>query len=78
MAQATTEINVFSRAVVHERKIPFEVVYPEPEITREKAMQAFMPLMGQSEKNFPQGMLLYEINEEITVIISKWGSQIWT
>lgn len=62
---ASTAINVFARAVVRERKIPFEIVSLEPEITREKAMQAFMSLRGQSEKNFPQGMSLDEINEEI-------------
>ncbi len=37
-------INVFARAVVRERKIPFEIVSPEPEITREQAMQAFLSL----------------------------------
>ncbi|MDE6844721.1 MAG: type II toxin-antitoxin system RelB/DinJ family antitoxin [Lachnospiraceae bacterium] len=62
---ASTAINVFARAVVRERKIPFEIVSPEPEITREKAMQAFMELRVQAEKNFPKGMTLEEINEEI-------------
>lgn len=62
---ASTAINVFARAVVRERKIPFEIVSPEPEITREKAMQAFLSLRAQAEKNFPQGMSLEEINEEI-------------
>ena len=62
---ASTAINVFARAVVRERKIPFEIISPEPEITREKAMQAFMSLRAQSEKNFPQGLSLDEINEEI-------------
>ncbi len=62
---ASTAINVFARAVVRERKIPFEIVSPEPEITREKAMQAFMSIREQSVKNFPQGMSLEEINEEI-------------
>ena len=37
---ASTAINVFARAVVRERKIPFEIASPQPEITREKAMQA--------------------------------------
>lgn len=62
---ASTAINVFARAVVRERKIPFEIVSLEPEITREKAMQAFLSLRAQAEKNFPQGMSLEEINEEI-------------
>lgn len=62
---ASTAINVFARAVVRERKIPFEIVSPEPQITREKALQAFMSIRAQAEKDFPQGMSLDEINEEI-------------
>ena len=42
-----------------------DIVSPEPEITREKAMQAFMSLRAQAEKDFPQGMSLDEINDEI-------------
>ena len=64
---ASTAINVFARAVVRERKIPFEIVSPEPELTREKARQAFISLRAQSEKNFPQGMALDEINEELSL-----------
>ncbi|MGN1418052.1 MAG: type II toxin-antitoxin system RelB/DinJ family antitoxin [Acutalibacteraceae bacterium] len=62
---ASTAINVFARAVVRERKIPFEIASPQPEITREKAMQAFAALRSQSAENFPNGMSLGEINEEI-------------
>ena len=62
---ASTAINVFARTVVRERKIPFEITSPAPEITREKALQAFMSLRTQSERNFPQGLSLDEINEEI-------------
>ena len=62
---ASTAINVFARAVVRERKIPFEIASPDSEITREKALQAFTALREQSAKNFPQGMSLEEINEEI-------------
>lgn len=62
---ASTAINVFARAVVRERKIPFEIVSPEPQVTREKALQAFMSIRAQAEKDFPQGMSLDEINEEI-------------
>jgi len=56
---ASTAINVFARAVVRERKIPFEIVSPEPEIAREQAMQAFLSFRAQAEKNFPQGMCLF-------------------
>lgn len=53
------------QTTVQARKVSFEIVSPEPEITREKAMQAFLSLRAQSEKNFPQDMSLDEINEEI-------------
>ena len=61
----STAINVFARAVVRERKIPFEIAASEPEITRKKAMQAFTALREQSAENFPEGMSLGEINVEI-------------
>lgn len=62
---ASTAINVFARAVVRERKIPFEIASPEPEITREKAMQAFFAIREQAKHNGLQDMTLDEINEEI-------------
>lgn len=62
---ASTAINVFARAVVRERKIPFEIASPEPGVTREKAMQAFMAIRAKAEKDFPDGMSLDEINDEI-------------
>jgi len=61
----TTAINVFARAVVRERKIPFEISSPEPEVTRENALKAFMSIRDMSAKNFPNGMSLDEINDEI-------------
>jgi len=61
----STAINVFARAVVRERKIPFEIASPKPEVTREKAMQAFLAVREQSAQNYPDGMSLDDINEEI-------------
>ena len=61
----TTAINVFAKAVVRERRIPFEISAPAPEITREGAMQAFLALREQAAKNFPDGLSLDEINAEI-------------
>ena len=61
----STAINVFARAVVRERRIPFEITSPEPEITREKAMQAFAAIRAQSAKDFPVELSLEEINAEI-------------
>lgn len=61
----STAINVFARAVVRERKIPFEISSSHSEITREKAMEAFLSLREQAKKDFPEGMTLNEINDEI-------------
>ena len=62
---ASTAINVFARAVVRERKIPFEISSPKSDVTREQAVRAFLALRSQAKKDFPQGMSLDEINEEI-------------
>lgn len=60
---ASTAINVFARAVVRQRKIPFEIESPDP--GREKAMLAFMALREQAKNNGVQDLSLNEINEEI-------------
>ena len=62
---ASTAINVFARAVVRQRKIPFEISSPESEITREGAMQAFMALRAQAKNNGIADMSLDDINKEI-------------
>ena len=67
----TTAINVFAKAVVRERRIPFEISAPAQEITREKAMQAFMSLREQSARNFPEELSLEEINAEINAVRSE-------
>ena len=56
----STAINVFARAVVRQRKIPFE-------ITREGAMQAFTALRAQAKANGVSGMSLEDINKEINL-----------
>lgn len=61
---ASTAINVFARAVVRQRKIPFEIASPESDITREGAMQAFMTLREQAKDNGIADMSLDEINKE--------------
>ena len=50
---------------MRERRIPFEITAPEPELTRENAMLAFMNLRMQTKKNGVADMPLEEINEEI-------------
>jgi addiction module RelB/DinJ family antitoxin len=61
---ATTAFNVFARAVVRERKIPFEIQASE-EVTRDSGMQAFLALRDEAKKNGVQDLTLDEINEEI-------------
>ena len=61
----STAINVFAKAVVRERRIPFEITSPEKDISREKDLNAFYALREASSKNFPEGMSLEEINSEI-------------
>ncbi|MBR3510318.1 MAG: type II toxin-antitoxin system RelB/DinJ family antitoxin [Lachnospiraceae bacterium] len=64
---ASTAINVFARAVVRERKIPFEISSPEADITREGALQAFMALRAQARDNGVSDMSLDDINREINL-----------
>mgnify|MGYP003301949293 CR=1 FL=1 len=61
----STAINIFARAVVYQRRIPFDISAPDNEITREGAMQAFMALRKSAEVNGLQNMSLDEINAEI-------------
>ncbi len=64
---ASTAINVFARAVVRQRRIPFEISSPESEISREGAMQAFTALRTQAQNNGVADMSLDDINKEISL-----------
>lgn len=64
---ASTAINVFARAVVRQRRIPFEISSPEADITREGAMQAFNALRAQAKNNGVTNMSLDDINKEINL-----------
>jgi len=61
---ATTAFNVFARAVVRERRIPFEIEASK-EVTRASGMQAFLALRAEAKQNGIQDLTLDEINEEI-------------
>ncbi|MGP1408187.1 type II toxin-antitoxin system RelB/DinJ family antitoxin [Selenomonas sp.] len=61
-----TAIHVFVRAVVRERRIPFEIS-SETELTREGAMQAFMNLRQEAKRSGAADMTLEEINREIAM-----------
>ena len=65
---ASTAINVFARAVVRQRRIPFEISSPETDITREGAMQAFNTLRAQAKENGVADMSLDDINKEIDCV----------
>ena len=62
---ATTAFNVFARAVVRERKIPFEIQASSLNNTRERGKNAFMALRDEARQNGIQDLPLEEINEEI-------------
>lgn len=62
---ASTAFNVFARAVVRERRIPFEISSSKVEVTREAGMQAFLSLRDEARQNGIQDMPLDEINTEI-------------
>ncbi len=61
---ATTAFNIFARAVVRERKIPFEI-QASKEVSRASGMQAFLALRAEAKENGIQDLTLDEINEEI-------------
>lgn len=61
----TTAINVFARAVVRERKIPFEISASTGSRARMSGLDAFNALRAQAKENGLQDMPLSEINEEI-------------
>lgn len=61
----STAINVFARAVVKQRRIPFEISSSETQITRDGALQAFQALRAQAKSNGVSDMTLDEINKEI-------------
>ena len=62
---ATTAFNVFAKAVVRERKIPFEITAPEKEVTKEQALEALAGLREQANQKGLQNMTLEEINEDL-------------
>lgn len=62
---ATTAFNIFAKAVVREKKIPFEIVSNRADITLDDGMQAFLALRQQAKNNGVQDLTLDEINKEI-------------
>lgn len=62
---ATTAFNIFARAVVREKKIPFEIQASSAFTDREQGRNAFMALRQEAKQNGIQDMSLDEINAEI-------------
>lgn len=60
-------INVFARAVVREKKIPFEIVASSSELTRKDAINAFEELRAQAQRSSAKGMSVEEIDAEIKI-----------
>lgn len=63
----TTAINIFAKAVVRERKIPFEIS-EKKDITREEVLLAIKALREEAKINGTSGMSLEEINKEIELV----------
>lgn len=63
---ATTAFNVFARAVVRERKIPFEITsLPNKGSSETSGLDAFNALRMQAKENDVQDLSLAQINDEI-------------
>lgn len=60
-----TAFNVFARAVVRERRIPFEIYEGKKVITREGALAAFDAIRAKAVQDGTAEMSLEEINAEI-------------
>lgn len=66
---ATTAFNIFAKAVVRERRIPFEIAAPA-DTTRDDAIAAFWEMRKIAETNGLQDMTLNDINAEIEAVRS--------
>ena len=63
----STAINVFAKAVVRERRIPFEISSPKQDVTLEDAAFAFDSLRRYAQNTGISGLSLKEINDEINL-----------
>ena len=68
---ATTAFNVFAKAVVRERRIPFEITASQPVVSLEDGRKAFWELRESAGQNDIQNMSLEEINAEIQAVRSE-------
>ena len=61
----STAINVFAKAVVRERRIPFEIKCADDDVSRDGALEVMKKLRAASMLNGTSDMTLEEINAEI-------------
>lgn len=61
----STAINIFAKAVVREKRIPFEIKAPSQPEDSQNALNAFFALREKAAHDFPQDFSLEEINQEI-------------
>ena len=62
---ANTAFNIYVKAVVRQRRIPFQIEGDTLEDTMEKGRRAFYEMRKAAAENGTAGMSLEEINEEI-------------
>lgn len=62
---STAAITVFMKAVVRERKIPFEIKASSKEQINRDAWNAFIEMRGQAKRAGVQNLSMDEINAEI-------------
>lgn len=62
---ASTAFNVFAKAVIREKKIPFEISSTPSAAAMEEGYKAFMALRAEAQQKGLQELSLDEINEEI-------------
>ena len=62
---ASTAFNIFARAVVRERKIPFEIQASNTVKEQSRGLNAFMALRQEAGQNGISDLTLDEINKEI-------------
>ncbi|MFQ9194578.1 MAG: type II toxin-antitoxin system RelB/DinJ family antitoxin [Candidatus Gastranaerophilaceae bacterium] len=62
---ASTAFNIFARAVVREKRIPFEIQASSTASNQVRGLNAFMALRQEAQKNGIQNLSLEEINKEI-------------
>ena len=71
---ASTAFNIFARAVVRERKIPFEIC-ASTSVSLEDGRSAFNALRHSAEQNNLQDLSLNDINTEIHSFGTSYVSQ---